>query len=157
MEAGVGLALEPLANARTPFGIDLRRLATAALADAAGHPEQWGDTHVFTPTHAFDLADVELAPPPLPATSVSGDIDTVRCTGWLPGVTDEAYRGSVARYVWDLDDRARSRWVVPMGAAGDPRSPHHADQLAAWARAELLPVELEWERLTPEGGIAADR
>ena len=33
----------------TPFGIDVRRLATEALEDAAGHPDAWGDTHVFAP------------------------------------------------------------------------------------------------------------
>ncbi len=152
VEASVGWALEPLANAGTPFGIDVRRLAALALDDAAGHPDAWGDTHVLAPTHAFDVADADLAPPVLPTTPVSGDIDTVRATGWLPGLTDEAYRGSVARYVWDLDDRTRSGWVVPMGASGDDRSPHHLDQLEAWADARLLPVELEWERLTPEAG-----
>ncbi len=106
---------------------------------------------MFGPTHGFDLADADLSPPAVPTTPVSGDIDTVRCTGWLPGITDEAYRGSVARYVWDLDDRARSGWVVPMGASGDSRSSHHLDQLEAWAEARLLPVELDWERLTPDG------
>jgi penicillin amidase len=155
LEAGVGLALEPLADARTPYGIDLSRLATLALADAAGHPAAWGDTHVFGPTHAFDLGDEDLEPPKIPVTPVSGDIDTVRCTGWLPGLTDEAYRGSVARYVWDLAEPAGSAWVVPMGASGDPRSAHHLDQLDAWSQARLLPVELEWERLTPEGDVPA--
>jgi penicillin amidase len=153
LEASVGLALEQLANARTPFGIDLRRLATEALGDAAGHPDAWGDTHVFAPVHAFQLAGVDLEVPWLPRTPVSGDVDTVNCTGWLPGLTDEAYRGSVARYAWDLADRASSGWVVPMGASGDPRSPHHLDQLDAWVGARLLPVELEWDRLTHEGGF----
>jgi len=151
LEASVGWGLEPLANARTPFGIDVRRLATEALEDAAGHSDAWGDTHVFGPTHAFDLADPDLSPPAVPTTPVSGDIDTVRATGWVPGLTDEAYRGSVARYVWDLDDRARSGWVVPMGASGDPRSSHHLDQLEAWAEARLVPLELDWELLTPDG------
>jgi penicillin amidase len=105
---------------------------------------------VLGPTHAFHLADADLDPPELPVTAVSGDIDTVRCTGWLPGITDECYRGSVARYVWDLSDRGRSGWVVPLGASGDPRSPHHHDQLDAWAEARLLPIELDWERLTQE-------
>jgi penicillin amidase len=150
LEASVGLALESLVTARTPFGIDVRRLATRALEDAAGHPEEWGESHVFAPTHAFDVADLDLEAPAVPVTPVSGDIDTVRCTGWLPGITDEAYRGSVARYVWDLDDRSRSRWVVPLGSSGDPRSPHHADQLEPWASARLLPVELDWQRLSLE-------
>ncbi len=149
--ASVGWALERLAGARTPFGIDVRRLATEALDDAAEHPGAWGDTHVFAPTHAFDVADADLSAPAVPTTPLSGDIDTVRCTGWLPGITDVAYRGSVARYVWDLDDRARSGWAVPMGASGDPRSAHHVDQLEAWAEARLLRVELDWERLTPDG------
>jgi penicillin amidase len=156
LEVSVGLALEPLADARTPYGIDLRRLATLALDDAAGYPDAWGDTHVFAPTHAFDVADADLEPPRLPMTPVSGDVDTVRCTGWLPGLTDEAYRGSVARYVWDLEDRTRSGWVVPMGACGDPRSAHHIDQLEPWAAARLLPVELDWRRLTHRGESGSD-
>jgi len=148
--ASVGLALEPLAGARTPFGIDVRRLATEALEDAAGHPGTWGETHVLAATHAFDLADGDLAPPALPVTPLAGDVDTVRCTGWLPGLTDVAYRGSVARYVWDLADPGNSGWAVPLGASGDPRSPHHVDQLEPWADAKLLPVELDWSRLTPQ-------
>jgi penicillin amidase len=151
LEASVGLALEALVLARTPYGIDMRRLATHALADAAGHPDAWGETHVFSPIHGFDLADAGLDPPAVPATPLSGDIDTVQCTGWLPGLTDEAYRGSVARYAWDLADPSRSGWVVPMGASGDPRSTHHLDQHRAWTEARLLRVELVWDRLTPEG------
>jgi penicillin amidase len=157
LTASVGLALEPLVQTSTPFGIDVRRHATDALDDAAGHPPTWGDTHVLAATHAFDLADDDLDPPVLPVTAVGGDIDTVRCTGWLPGITDEAYRGSVARYVWDLADRSASGWVVPLGAAGDPRSPHHHDQLTAWAETRLVPVELDWDRLTPEGEIPPGR
>lgn len=148
--ASVGIALEPLVAARLPFGIDVRRLATEALDDAAGHCGTWGETHVFGPTHAFDVADDDLEPPVVPAVAVSGDIDTVRCTGWLPGLTDGCYRGSVARYVWDLGDRTRSGWVVPMGTAGDARSPHHCDQLDAWAEARLLPIETDWAALTEE-------
>lgn len=155
LASNVGLALEPLAAAGTPYGIDVRRLAVEALEDAAGHPEAWGETHVFSPLHAFDTADADLVAPRVPAQPVSGDVDTVRCTGWLPGVTDEAYRGSVARYVWDLADRSASGWVVPMGASGDPRSAHHLDQLEACAEARLLPIELDWARLTRVGEAQA--
>jgi len=48
--------------------------------------------------------------------------------------------GSTARYVWDLGNRADSRWIVPLGASGDPASPHLADQLEHWSRGELIPV-----------------
>lgn len=151
LTASVGLALEPLAAAGTPYGVDLRALATAALDDAAAHAPDWGSTHVFAPLHAFDVADDDLEPPAVPATGLAGDTDTVRCTGWLPGLTDAAYRGSVARYAWDLADPAASGWVVPMGASGDPRSAHHLDQHEAWADARLVPVVLDWDALTPAG------
>ena len=49
-------------------------------------------------------------------------------------------RGSVARYVWDLAGLDRSGWVVPLGAAGDERSPYAFDQLDAWVEGRLLPV-----------------
>jgi penicillin amidase len=148
LTAWVGLALETIVAAGEPFGIDVRRLATAALDDAAGHPPTWGATHVFGPTHAFDLGDDDLVAPEVPAVAVSGDIDCVRCTGSLPGITDECYRGSVARYVWDLSGVGTSGWVVPMGASGDPRSPHHTDQLDAWTEGRLLPIVTDWDALS---------
>jgi penicillin amidase len=98
--------------------------------------------------HAFD--DTELTPPEVPLHPVSGDGDCVRCTGSLPGLTDEAYRGSVARYVWDLADREASGWVVPLGAAGHPDDPHHLDQLPLWVAGELVPLVTDWAQLTEE-------
>ena len=150
LTASVGLALETIVAAGEPFGIDVRRLATAALDDAAGHPPTWGATHVLGPTHAFDLSDEDLVAPEVPAVAVSGDIDCVRCTGSLPAITDECYRGSVARYVWDLSGVGTSGWVVPLGASGDPRSPHHLDQLGAWAEGRLLPIVTDWDELSEE-------
>jgi penicillin amidase len=52
--------------------------------------------------------------------------------------------------VWDLADRDRSGWAVPLGAAGDPRDPHHHDQLPLWADARLVPLVTDWARLTEE-------
>ena len=121
----VALALEALVAARTPYGIDLAGLATAALDDAAGHPATWGETHVVAP--------VGEPVPPLP---LDGDIDCVRCTSSLPGVTDACARASVARYVWDL--AGGGGWVVPLGAAD--HGPHRVDQLPLWAAGELIPV-----------------
>lgn len=146
----IGLALETLYDAGAPYGIDLVAHARAALADAAGHPATWGTTHVVTPAHAFDVASLDLEAPPIPALPVSGDTDCVRCTGSVPGLTDACYRGSVARYVWDLADRSASAWVVPLGAHGDPRDPHHHDQLPLWADGVLAPIVTDWDRLSEE-------
>ncbi len=144
----VALALPKLIAAGKPFGIDLAALARLALEDSRDHPPTWGDTHVVTPIHAFELSGLEA--PPVPALPVSGDSDCVRCTGSIPGLTDQVYRGSVARYVWDLSDRQTSGWVVPMGADGDPRAAHHHDQLESWAAGELVPIVTDWDRLTEE-------
>lgn len=146
----VGLAIETLLLAPTPFGLDLAALAVAALDDAAGHPDTWGATHVATPLHAFDVVSLDGQASPLPPTAVSGDIDCVRCTGSLPGITDVSWRGSVARYVWDLADRQAGGWVVPLGASADPGSPHHHDQLVLWADAVLAPIVTDWDRLSEE-------
>jgi penicillin amidase len=151
----VALSLPNLVAAGTPYGIDLATLAQLALDDSREHPPTWGDTHVVTPIHAFELPGREV--PPVPALPVSGDSDCVRCTGSLPGLTDEVYRGSVARYVWDLSDREASGWVVPMGADGDPRGEHHHDQLEAWAAGELVPIVTDWDRLTYERSVFSNQ
>ncbi|MBS42699.1 MAG: penicillin amidase [Nocardioides sp.] len=151
--ARVALGLVTLAEARAPYGLDLPMLAAEALVEVEATHDQtttWGDTHALAPLHAFDLVARDRPhPAPLPRPGLSGDSDVVRCTGSVPGVSDACSRGSVARYVWDLADRQASGWVVPTGADGDARGPHHHDQLDAWVRGELVPVVTDWDRLTP--------
>ena len=142
----VAAALESLVAAGMPLGIDVAALATAALDDAVGHPETWGEAHVLRPLHAFDLAGLAPVAPELPVVALGGDNDCVRCTGSLPGIDDTCWRGSVARYVWDLADRQAGGWVVPLGAAAD--GPHRTDQLALWTEVRLAPIVTDWERLT---------
>jgi len=151
----IGLALAHLAEHGTPYGIDLAAHARVALEEvdevgAVGATRTWGETHVFAPLHAFDLAPGVVEAPAVPRVGMSGDQDCVRCTGSLPGVSDDVYRGAVARYVWDLADRQASGWIVPMGAAGNPADPHHLDQLPSWIAGELAPIVTDWEQLTSE-------
>jgi len=128
-----------------------RALAADALAEAAAQ-STWGATHRLHALHA--LADVPGLPgdavPSVPPVPLSGDSDTPWCTASAPGVTDRSWRGSVARWIWDLADRDASRWGVPFGASGDPASPHFDDQLATWARAGTAPVVTDWRRLHPD-------
>ena len=107
-------------------------LAAAVEQVAADRPGPWGERHRYRPLHALGH-QLDHAP------ELAGDNDCVRCTGALPG-SDTAYRGSVARYVWDLAGLDRSGWVVPLGASGDLADPHHHDQLAAWVDGTLLPI-----------------
>jgi penicillin amidase len=128
---------------------DVEALVVAALDDAPDAAE-WGATHRLLALHV--LADVPGAIDPGARLDVplSGDGDAVRCTGSTPGVTDRSWRGSVARWAWDLSDRENSLWSVPSGAAGDPGSPHFSDQLAAWSEVRPTRVVTDWARLRPD-------
>ena len=146
--ARVGFALETILDAGARYGVDVSRaaaeaLAATALRDATG----WGGTHVVLPVHA--LSETGQAPS-VPPTGLSGDTGCVLSTESLPGITDASFRGPVARYVWDLADRANSRWVVPFGALGIPDHEHFASQLPLWAAGDLIPVVTDWNLLTKE-------
>lgn len=126
-----------LANLLSPTGRtlvpDIDELLGRALDEVAGRPrERWGDRHRFQPLHALgNRLDVE--------SGLAGDNDCVRCAGAFG--TDIAVRGSVARYVWDLAGFDTSGWVVPLGASGEPRSPHHHDQLPLWVAGSLAGLD----------------
>ncbi|MFH8248753.1 GNAT family N-acetyltransferase [Microbacterium sp. B2969] len=128
---------------------DALAFAREALAEVA--VVEWGESHRLLPLHV--LADVAGVADPGAELGVelSGDGDTVRCTGSTPGVTARAWRGSVARWAWDLADREQSTWSVPFGASGDPASPHFSDQLEDWRTVAPTKVVTEWARLSPAG------
>ncbi|MGW6128683.1 penicillin acylase family protein [Cellulomonas sp. NPDC055163] len=136
----------------TTLGIDAAHEVHAALEEVAASTtvdDAWGDRHRVLASHLLDEIP-GCAAPPVPDVPLAGDADCVRCTGTTPSLTDRAWRGSVARWVWDLADRDRSRWCVPFGASGDPRSPHFTDQNPLWAQAATVEVVTDWDRLTPE-------
>lgn len=133
---------------------DADAIARDALAEvAAAGVEPWGGSHRLLPLHA--LADVAGVADPGAGLDValSGDIDTVRCTGSTPGLSARSWRGSVARWAWDIADRERSLWSVPFGASGDPAAPHFADQLTAWTDAVPTRVVTDWESLVPDASL----
>jgi len=113
---------------------EIERHLVEALEDVGAGPPlaRWGARHRYQPYHVLGLT---LDEPP----ELGGDNDCVRCTGTVPGAST-AVRGAVARYAWDLGGLDRSGWVVPMGGSGDPRDPHHHDQLKAWVEVRLVPV-----------------
>lgn len=132
------------------LGIDTAELAGDALeAVAAQRPEPWGERHRLDPVRVLagvpEATFADVAP-----AALSGDTDTVRATASTPGVSDRCWRGSVARWVWDLADREASRWGVPFGAAGAPDSPHATDQLETWLAAGTTPVVTAWDDLSEE-------
>jgi penicillin amidase len=120
-------------------------VAAAALDEAAAHPPvTWGSRHVLAPIH--------LVPETALTTTFElfGDNNCVLATSSIPGVSDACWRGPVARYIWDLTDRSRSRWIVPFGASGRPGDPHFADQLPLWVAGDLIPLVTDWAELKRE-------
>ena len=148
----VGFALETLIADGPLAGIGVADAAREALEEvaAAAPAETWGSSHTVLPLHALDDHGFRGLAPAVPVTALSGDTGCVLSTDSLPGVTDGSFRGPVARYVWDLADRAASRWIVPFGASGHPDNPHFASQLPLWAAGELIPVITDWDQLTKE-------
>ncbi|MBU8860344.1 MULTISPECIES: penicillin acylase family protein [unclassified Micromonospora] len=138
--ARIGLALDNLA---AHLGADLVEPAAEALAEVAAGPApgEWGGRHLLHPVHLGVASAVTDAVAAMrQRVALAGDTDCVLATSSVPGVSDACWRGPVARYVWDLTDRAASRWIVPFGASGRPGDPHFADQLAHWAAGTLIPV-----------------
>lgn len=120
--------------------------ATAQAIAASPHPEQtWGDRHAVLPVHLH--LEAHLTPPAIPHHSLAGDDECVHATA--TGPAGRTVRGPVARWIWDLDDRHASRWNVPFGARGDPRSPHHHDQNTAWSAAHTTRIEHPTHPETP--------
>ncbi|MEU0435727.1 penicillin acylase family protein [Streptomyces sp. NPDC006290] len=149
----VAFALENLLTARELYGIDRDDVVRAAVEEVAARPASrtWGDTHRLAPWRALTGAAYdEPAREPAHEPALSGDNDCVLSTSSVPGLTDLSARGSAARYVWDLADRANSLWVVPFGADGVPGAAHHRDQLPLWIRGDLAPVTTDWNKLTKE-------
>ncbi|TYQ09795.1 UNVERIFIED_ORG: penicillin amidase [Gordonia westfalica J30] len=140
------------------IGVDIDEVAVGALdavvtrIETIGHVPNWGTVHVLAPIHGFDLVGASprhpglfatLRPTPLP---LAGDSECVFANASAVG-THVCITGSAARYVWDLADPHASRWVVPLGASGDPASEHFQDQAPLWADGRLIPVARDWEAL----------
>ncbi|MDF6102134.1 penicillin acylase family protein [Gordonia hongkongensis] len=157
-EPRLATALTSVVANTAGIGIDIEAVAAAAL-DAVvarigtfGSTPTWGSVHRLAPIHGFDLVGASsqhpdlfaiLRPTPLP---LAGDAECVFANAAAVG-THLCITGAAARYVWDLADRGASRWIVPLGVSGDPRSDHFQDQAPRWAAGELIEVVRDWDVL----------
>jgi len=118
----------------TSSPIAVRRTATPSARAAPKHPLSGGHPEW----------EGRLDPP---AVEMAGEWDTVFASSHAAGLAFGVTGASVARYVFDLADWDNSGWVVPLGASGECTSPHFADQQAAWAAGELLPMRYAWDAI----------
>ena len=141
-----------------PEGSDWPSLMSQALSDAVIELQQrygkdmdkwrWGQVHRTNPQHILSLLYPDLAsllnPPSFP---MSGDSDTPLAASYALAQPYTVMGLSVARYVFDLSDWDKSRWVIPLGASGHPGSTHYADQAPIWADVQLVPMLYDWQRI----------
>ena len=118
----------------------------AALGQAAGmEAVPWGEAH--RPRFAHPLSAVFPEAAGLldaPARLAGGDGDTVLAQGVIAGAGMAAAYGPLARYAFDVGNWEACRWAVFHGVSGHPGSTHYADQHAAWAGCEMVPMRYAW-------------
>ena len=106
----------------------------------------WGRIHKAEAIHTLSGLFPELAsmlnPPQM---SVSGDGDTPLAGSYAPANAARVTSLSVARYVYDLSNWDNSSWAIPLGASGNPASPHYYDQSSVWQSIEMVPMYYDWK------------
>lgn len=141
-----------------PQGTNWGSIMAKALEDAVSYLQnrlgdkveswEWGCLHLTKPHHPLSDSfpkQASLLDPP--STSLSGDGDTPLASSYASNSTFEVTGTSVARYVFDTADWDNSRWIVPLGASGHPKSPHYADQTTFWAHNKLIPMLFSWHNI----------
>ena len=107
---------------------------------------KWGKVHKTNPKHPLSKMFPEYAsflnPPNV---SMGGDSDTPQQGGYLENF--EVNSVSVNRYIHDVSDWKKSRWIVPLGASGHPGSPHFSDQSKLWSNLETIPQLWDWDEI----------
>jgi penicillin amidase len=110
---------------------------------------RWGTLHRLTLYHALGrgagwvprllnrLFGLNRGPFPVP-----GDGMTVNLAAFSLVAPFEVAAGPSLRQIVDLADPEASRWILPGGASGDPRSPHYADQVDEWLRGATRPMRV---------------
>ena len=108
----------------------------------------WGSVHKTDPRHNLDSVypDLALLLNP-PRVSMGGDGETPQNTSFNLGNPYTINSTSVLRYVYDPSNWDNSAWIVPLGASGNPGSPHYSDQTSFWSEIKLIPMLYNWDRI----------
>lgn len=122
---------------------DVLAAALEEIAAAPGAPA-WGEAHRPHFAHPLSPSQPEASRWDPPSFPIGGDGDTVMAIGLVPSAGPAGTYGALCRYVFDVGDWDNSRWAVFGGAAGNPDSPHYADQTTPWSACEMVPMRYGW-------------
>ena len=121
---------------------------------------QWGRLHQLRLEHALSTRKPLGLVFDVPSFAWSGDLETVKAGGSMPGQYAGGGPISAYRFIADCGDWDNSLSCIPGGQSGHRGSPHYADQVDAWRRVAYHPlsftrpaiarVQRHTLRLTPE-------
>jgi penicillin G amidase len=100
----------------------------------------WGRLHPLRLEHALSVRKPLGVLFDVPSFPWSGDLETVRAGGYLPGKLAAGGPISAYRLIADCGDWDSSLSCIPGGQSGHRGSPHYADQVEAWRRVAYHPL-----------------
>jgi penicillin amidase len=101
---------------------------------------QWGRLHQLHLRHALSMRKPLGMVFDVPSFAWSGDLETVRAGGTLPGQLAANGPISAYRFIADCSDWDNSLSCIPGGQSGHRGSPHYADQVETWRRVAYHPL-----------------
>jgi len=113
--------------------------------------ETWQWSRIHRTSHKHELSDqypdLKWLLNPL-SVAMSGDGDTPLSASYALSGPFTVTGASVARYIFDLADWDKSKWITPLGSSGNQLSSHYLDQNPIWATNKMIDMQYNWETIS---------
>ena len=113
--------------------------------------ETWQWSRIHKTSHKHELSDqypdLKWLLNPL-SVAMSGDGDTPLSASYALSGPFTVTGASVARYIFDLADWDKSKWITPLGSSGNQLSSHYLDQNPIWATNKMIDMQYNWETIS---------
>ena len=113
--------------------------------------EIWQWSRIHSTSHKHELSDqypdLKWLLNPL-SVAMNGDGDTPLSASYALSGPFTVTGASVARYIFDLADWDKSKWITPLGSSGNQLSSHYLDQNPIWAKNKMIDMQYSWETIS---------